>query len=133
MYMTNLASPLDFYFQTVICNSPGFQNTTIDNDLRFVMSKNDCLEKMDEVAIIARPFDDALLQEIDNNILNRSANGVVPGKWCLEHKQNVTTQSGRDINSVEPSPRGVKLGLTLSRLASEGIIRRFDGCPTPNS
>ncbi|KAJ0579167.1 putative glycosyl transferase, family 14, beta-glucuronosyltransferase GlcAT14A/B/C [Helianthus annuus] len=129
MYMTNLASPLEFYFQTVICNSPAFQNTTIDSDLRYVMSQNDSLSNMGNSLIVARPLDDdALLQEIDNNVLNRSVDGVVPGKWCLKQKQNVTINGEiedkwkwGDINSVEASPRGVKLGLTLSRLASQRV------------
>ncbi|KAM0001217.1 putative glycosyl transferase, family 14, beta-glucuronosyltransferase GlcAT14A/B/C [Helianthus debilis subsp. tardiflorus] len=130
MYMTNLASPLEFYFQTVICNSPAFHNTTIDSDLRYVMSQNDSLSNMGYSLIVARPLDDddALLQEIDNNVLNRSADGVVPGKWCLKQKQNVTINGEiedkwkwGDINSVEASPRGVKLGLTLSWLASQRV------------
>ncbi|GKC03769.1 beta-glucuronosyltransferase GlcAT14C-like protein [Tanacetum coccineum] len=132
MYMSNVPSPLEFYFQTLICNTPRFQNTTVDNDLRYVMTRNDTLSKMGELPIVARPFEnenEALLQEIDNNILNRSANGVVPGKWSLERKTNVT---GNAINSVKASPRGVKLGLTLSKLANEGIMR-FDGCPSSPS
>ncbi|KAI3773247.1 hypothetical protein L1987_47772 [Smallanthus sonchifolius] len=130
MYMSNVASPLQFYFQTVICNSPRFRNTTIDSDLRYVMSKNDSLSKMGEMVIVARPFDDALLQEIDNNVLNRSANGVVPGKWCL-NATDVTKDKWKwgDINTVEASPRGVKLGLALSRLARE----RVDVCPSPST
>ncbi|PWA33966.1 glycosyl transferase, family 14 [Artemisia annua] len=69
---------------------------------------------MGEFTIVARPFkneNEALLQEIDNNILNRSANGVVPGKWSLEHTtNNVTGNNGNkqregrrwgDINSVK--------------------------------
>ncbi|CAH1419982.1 unnamed protein product [Lactuca virosa] len=143
MYMSNVESPLELYFQTVICNSPGFQNMTIDNDLRYVTSKNDTLNKMGEMAIVARPFkkedDDGLMQEIDTNILKRCGNGIVRGKWCFDQKTNAsitinkTATEGRedwrwgDINSVEESPRGVKLGQTLSRLAGEGT-RRFDGC-----
>ncbi|KAI7733279.1 hypothetical protein M8C21_033697 [Ambrosia artemisiifolia] len=133
MYMTNLPSPLQFYFQTVICNSPTFHNTTIHNHLSHVITKNDSLSDMGEttVVIVAKPFDDALLQEIDNNVLNRSANGVVPGKWCLEQKQNATENIWKwgDINSVEASPRGVKLGLMLSRLANQ----RLDVCPSRRS
>ncbi|KAI3802802.1 hypothetical protein L1987_30945 [Smallanthus sonchifolius] len=130
MYMSNVASPLEFYFQTVICNSPSFRNTTIDSDLRYVMSKNDSLSKMGEMVIVARPFDDALLQEIDNNVLNRSANGVVPGKWCL-NVTDVTKDEWKwgDINTVEASPRSVKLGLALSRLARG----RVDVCPSPTT
>lgn len=145
MYMSNVESPLELYFQTVICNSPGFQNMTIDNDLRYVMSKNDTLNKMGETAIVARLFkkedDDGLMQEIDTNILKRCANGVVRGKWCFDQKSNVTRNEDLmkmeervdwrlvDINSVEASPRGVKLGQTLSRLASEGIMR-LNMCPS---
>ncbi|XP_076890422.1 beta-glucuronosyltransferase GlcAT14B-like [Bidens hawaiensis] len=136
MYMSNLVSPLEFYFQTVICNTPAFHNTTVDNDLRYhVMSRNESLSEMGETAIAATALDDALLQEIDNNVLNQSANGVVPGKWCLAPKANATgngetkdKQIWGDVNSVEASPQGVKLGLTLSRLANQ----RVDVCANLN-
>ncbi|KAL4560098.1 hypothetical protein LXL04_032246 [Taraxacum kok-saghyz] len=146
MYMNNVESPLELYFQTVVCNSPGFQNMTIDSDLRYVMSGNDTVNKMEEMAIVARPFKkedgDGLMKEVDTNILKRCANGVVRGKWCFDQKSNVTGNGDLvkmeervewrlgvvDINSVEASPQGVKLGQRLSRLVSEGTMR-FDGCP----
>lgn len=132
MYMTNVASPLELYFQTVICNSPAFQNTTVDNDLRYhhVMSKNQSLESLLINKMVANfkqveDDDDMLaMEEVDKKILNRSVNGVVPGKWCLS--KNVDDGDwdweNININSVEATPRGVKMAVTLSRLANERVI-----------
>ncbi|KAJ9559607.1 hypothetical protein OSB04_004767 [Centaurea solstitialis] len=134
MYMSNVASPMEFYFQTLICNSPGFQNTTVDSDLRYVMSKNESLEAvlllMNKMVGNFQKEDDHVLMEVDNEILNRSMNGVVAGKWCLQRRNessraNDDDYGNWDINSVEPSPRGVKMGLTLSRLATQRLT-----CPT---
>ncbi|KVH97933.1 beta-glucuronosyltransferase GlcAT14B-like [Cynara cardunculus var. scolymus] len=130
MYMSNVASPLEFYFQTVICNSPSFQNTTVDNDLRYFMSKNESLEGLNYkmVGNFKKEDDHVLMQEVDKKILKRSGNGVVPGKWCFWRNDSRVDDDGNwDINSVEATPRGVKMGATLSRLATQTHIIT---CPT---
>lgn len=98
MYLTNVLFPLELYFQTVLCNSPEFQNTTVDNNLRYTiwdhktsvakalelkMSNYD--EMVSSEAVFARPFreGDPVLSEIDKNVLNRPPDGVVPGEWCF--------------------------------------------------
>ncbi|KAI3977925.1 hypothetical protein MKX01_036765 [Papaver californicum] len=37
MYFANSASPIESYFHTVLCNSDEFQNTTVNNNLRYTM------------------------------------------------------------------------------------------------
>ena len=36
MYYTNFVSSCEGYFQTVICNSREFRNTTVNSDLHFI-------------------------------------------------------------------------------------------------
>lgn len=140
MYFSNVAYPLESYFQTVLCNSPEFHNTsTIDTELRYTCtlldsnSSHTCnyheMVTTGGEAVFARPFKegDWVLQEIDKNILNRSVEGVVPGEWCLGRRKMMNKTSGckdfcsalGDINTVEPSSRGLKLGHILSKLAKE--------------
>ncbi|GFP79231.1 xylosyltransferase 1 [Phtheirospermum japonicum] len=87
MYFSNVAFPLESYFQTILCNTPEFQNTTVVNDdLRYKIIQNQTVKEainMSRQAIFARPFNenDPELQEIDEHLLNRDPDRVVPGKW----------------------------------------------------
>ncbi|XAR49794.1 hypothetical protein NMG60_11003933 [Bertholletia excelsa] len=124
MYFSNVASPLSFYFQTVLCNSPDFQNTTLlDNDLRYIIWDNN-KGTQDEIltsskAIFASPFkeDDPVLMELDKNVLKRPQDGVVPGKWCVNATSAESSVSwvvncsswGGDMNSIRPGSYGLKL------------------------
>ncbi|KAG5538111.1 hypothetical protein RHGRI_025256 [Rhododendron griersonianum] len=151
MYLTNVLFPLELYFQTVLCNSPEFQNTTVDNNLRYTiwdqktvgkaldlkMSNYD--EMVSSEAVFARPFreGDPVLSEIDKNVLNRPPDGVVPGDWCLDQGMNASVEdrsvidhqnysncsSLGDINSVKPRSFGVKLGTFFSKLLVERKLR----------
>lgn len=151
MYLTNVLFPLELYFQTVLCNSPEFQNTTVDNNLRYTiwdqktvgkaldlkMSNYD--EMVSSEAVFARPFreGDPVLSEIDKNVLNRPPDGVVPGDWRLDQGMNASVQdrsvidhqnysncsSLGDINSVKPRSFGVKLGTFFSKLLVERKLR----------
>lgn len=151
MYMTNVNHPLKSYFHTVICNSPHFQNTTINTDLSFMKWENPAYEepqilKMPDydkllashktAAIFARPFeeDDPVLKKIDENVLNRSANGIVPGKWCSSNGKNQSVESlqneeelcsswGNNIDVVKPAVYGMKLRVLLSELVGDGMGR----------
>ncbi|XP_031281320.1 beta-glucuronosyltransferase GlcAT14A-like [Pistacia vera] len=146
MFLTNIAFPLESYFHTVICNSLEFQNTTVNNDLRFMIWDNPTLTgepqilKLSEYdkmltsgAAFARQFEegDPVLEKIDQNVLNRSANGVVPGKWCSSGpgKNNTNLEevcstwgSNVNIDAVKPRSHGMKLRALLSKLATNGSI-----------
>ncbi|KAL0354385.1 UNVERIFIED_CONTAM: Beta-glucuronosyltransferase GlcAT14C [Sesamum radiatum] len=90
MYLNNVDFPLQSYFQTLVCNTPELQNTTVNHDLRYIITQNTDHVMMKEYnggAIIARPFreDDPRMQEIDKQrLLNREEERVVAGKWCME-------------------------------------------------
>lgn len=138
MYFSNTASPLESYFHSVLCNSPEFQNTTVSNDLRYniLETTTDGESPYDKMlnggAAFARPFkeDAAALNMIDENVLNREPNGLVPGKWCLDQGLNKSSEASKppgedlcstwgNINDVKPGSYGIKLAFLLSKIAGE--------------
>ncbi|CAI9773555.1 unnamed protein product [Fraxinus pennsylvanica] len=74
MYLTNSLFPLESYFHTILCNTPEFLNTTINTDLRPLREN------------------DPIMLEIDNYVLKRPKEGVVPGKWCKGGRMNDSTR-----------------------------------------
>uniref|UniRef100_A0ACD5YQB9 Uncharacterized protein n=1 Tax=Avena sativa TaxID=4498 RepID=A0ACD5YQB9_AVESA len=97
MYFTNFLSSSEGYFHTVICNSKYYQNTTVNNDLRFMAWDNPprahplnlTTEYFDAMANSGSPFahsftqDDAVLDTIDAELLKRAPGRFTPGGWCL--------------------------------------------------
>ncbi|XP_019055273.1 PREDICTED: beta-glucuronosyltransferase GlcAT14A-like isoform X2 [Nelumbo nucifera] len=154
MYFSNVEYPLESYFHTVLCNSDEFQNTTLNNDLRFILSdtsphvephflNTSYYERMvRSKAAFARPFqdDDPVLQKVDEDILRRRSDGLVLGSWCLDIGMNQSVKanignltskedscSGWDnIDAINPGPDGVKLKAFVSKLAAE---RRLQSNP----
>ncbi|XP_010929352.1 beta-glucuronosyltransferase GlcAT14A isoform X2 [Elaeis guineensis] len=141
MYFANVAYSMESYFQTVICNSPEFQNTTVNSDLRYFiwddppgldplfLNQSHYKEMIKSGAAFARRFmeDDRVLKQIDKKILRRSSNGVGVGKWCsgqlsspkkkdLEEDPSLTWG---DINVVMPGPSGKRLRSLVSELISD--------------
>ncbi|XP_042476031.1 beta-glucuronosyltransferase GlcAT14A-like [Macadamia integrifolia] len=160
MYFTNVAYPLESYFHTVLCNSPEFQNTSANNDLRFIEWNNPSDMETNFLnlshykrmvlsgSVFARPFQEGnlVLQKVDEIILKRRPDGFVPGKWCLDTGMNQTMEISNsdineeepssiwgDINAVKPGPYGLKLRAILSKLADEGKIRNINVCKVFNS
>ncbi|XP_019196613.1 PREDICTED: beta-glucuronosyltransferase GlcAT14A-like [Ipomoea nil] len=136
LYYTNVVSPLESYFHTLVCNTPEFQNSTVNRDLRLHTVKGALnLLQRDEftsdLAVFARTFekDDEAMEGLDRNVLNRAPDGLVPGKWCLPRSTNESVKSGGgegkvcsswgDINSVQPGSYGVKLHKILSKFSAE--------------
>ncbi|KAJ8760031.1 hypothetical protein K2173_010887 [Erythroxylum novogranatense] len=140
MYFSNTASPIDYYFHTVLCNSPEFRNTTLKTDLRFNILQSSAEDgegspfdrMLNSQAAFARPFREGnpVLDMIDEHVLNRVPNGVVPGKWCLDDEMRNDTESSTaeknpcssswgNIDVLNPGSYGTKLGLALSKLYNE--------------
>ncbi|KAK3219117.1 hypothetical protein Dsin_013087 [Dipteronia sinensis] len=150
MYLTNTAYPLELYFHTVICNTPEFQNTTINSTLRYInwdtptsTGEPQLLKISHYDTMIAsgsafgRTFEenDPVLRKIDENVLNRTANGIAPGKWCLgqgmlnksmdessKDKEELCSTKG-NIDAVKPSSYGIKLRVLLSKLIENGRVK----------
>ncbi|WOL08434.1 beta-glucuronosyltransferase GlcAT14B [Canna indica] len=96
MYYTNFLSSSEGYFHTVICNSKDFQNTTINDDLRFMVCDNPprlhpmnlTSEHFSLMVESGAPFahsfaEDSVLERIDRELLQRSIDQFTPGGWCL--------------------------------------------------
>ena len=143
MYFSNVAYPLESYFQTVLCNSAEFQNTSVDNDLRYIIwdtthgepnvLKMSHYDKMvASGAVFARPFQegDPVLNKIDESVLKRPPNGLVPGEWCSNKGMNRSAETSKqqeelcstwgNINAIKSGSYGIKLGGLLSKLAGKG-------------
>ncbi|KAL6137277.1 hypothetical protein ACLB2K_062569 [Fragaria x ananassa] len=145
MYLSNVVYPLHYYFHTIICNSPEFQNSLVDNDLSFtvwnltafgetqVINMSHYEQMLASGAAFARPFhtSDQVLNKIDESVLNRSSKGLVPGEWCLGEGRSMGLENSADdheelcstwgnINSVNPGSRGISLAALLTNLVVEG-------------
>ncbi|XP_021727116.1 beta-glucuronosyltransferase GlcAT14A-like [Chenopodium quinoa] len=118
MYFNNAVLPEEGYFHSVICNSPEFRNTTVNNDLRYMiwdsppkmaphfLNVSDFDQMIQSGAAFARRFqkDDPVLTMIDENILHRRHNRVAPGSWCSGRDSWFTDACAQwgDINSLKP-------------------------------
>ncbi|GAB4849949.1 hypothetical protein Ancab_029249 [Ancistrocladus abbreviatus] len=140
MYFSNVASPLESYFHTILCNSPDFQNNTINRNLWCILEDAKAFKNsshiinmlMGEVVLFMRPSQkvDKLQQIIDVTVLNLQLGEVVPGFWCSDKGKNSSMESSSsqeknrdplwgDIDVVKPGPQGLKLAQLLSKFAAE--------------
>ncbi|XP_074278795.1 beta-glucuronosyltransferase GlcAT14A-like [Silene latifolia] len=118
MYFNNAMFAQEWYFHSVICNSPEFSNTTINNNLRYMvwdsppkmdvhyLGVSDYDQMIQSGAAFARRFkkDDPVLTMIDEKILKRKSGQVGPGAWC-----------GGDVNSVKPGFQATRLSENMTR------------------
>ncbi|KAG8382795.1 hypothetical protein BUALT_Bualt05G0114400 [Buddleja alternifolia] len=135
MYSNNVVLPQEFYFHSVICNSPEFKNTTVNADLRYFVWDNppkmephflntsDYNEMVKSGAAFARQFekDGPVLDMIDRNILMRRRKRATPGAWCTGRKSwfmDPCSQWG-DVNVVKPGPRVKKFGESIDKLLDD--------------
>nr|GMD66022.1 beta-glucuronosyltransferase GlcAT14A [Ipomoea batatas] len=135
MYFTNSVLSQEFYFHSVICNSPEFKNTTVNGDLRYFVWDNppkmephflnasDYDGMVQSGAAFARQFkkDDPALDMIDEHILHRSPNQVTPGAWCTGKKNWLMEQCSKwgDVNVLKPGPQMEKLGSSVNKLLDD--------------
>ncbi|KAJ8769491.1 hypothetical protein K2173_012751 [Erythroxylum novogranatense] len=135
MYFNNAVLSEESYFHSVICNAPEYKNTTVNNDLRYMVWDNP--PKMEPLflnisdydlmvqsgAAFARQFekDDPVLDMVDEEILQRGRNRAVPGAWCAGQRSwwvDPCSQWG-DVNTVKPGLQAKKFGETISNLLDE--------------
>ncbi|KAL6614413.1 hypothetical protein ACP70R_036683 [Stipagrostis hirtigluma subsp. patula] len=140
MYFSNSLDPMEFYFQTVMANSPRFRNSTVNHSVRFDVppppqgadqqrSRYDAA--LGSGAAFAGRFgegadDEALLQRIDDEVLRRPLDGVTPGEWCAgANGEDGECAVGGDIDVVKQGPAGRRLASLVSGLVGAGPC---DGC-----
>eukprot|EP00850_Spirogloea_muscicola_P016856 SM000140S00605 [mRNA] locus=s140:104566:107181:- [translate_table: standard] len=140
MYYTNIASSPEGYFQTVICNSREFKNTTVNHDMHYIRWDNPPRQHpkqldlthfdsiMKEGIPFARKFpkDAEVLDKIDRIILNRGANRMTPGGWCAgsdsDGKDPCLTIG--DPLELRPGPAAERTQHFLAWLLEPSFLRR---------
>lgn len=95
MYLSNSLSSQSLYFPTVLCNSPHLNKTVVNHNLQYsayeakyeprTLTSNDLNDLINSGSAFGSPFphDDPVLDQIDQQLLNRGQGKPVPGGWCL--------------------------------------------------
>ncbi|KAL6660434.1 hypothetical protein ACP70R_001980 [Stipagrostis hirtigluma subsp. patula] len=137
MYFANTAYSMESYFQTLICNSSDFRNTTVNADLRYfvwddppgldplVLDESHFVNMLNSSAAFARRFEEdaPVLKKLDDEVLNRSVVQLVPGVWCPnssnEQKGGDVDSCLRwgDVNTVRPGLAGERLRQFISEIS----------------
>lgn len=135
MYFTNVVLSQEGYFHSVICNAPEFMNTTINNDLRYMIWDNppkmepqflnisDYEQMAQSGAAFARTFqkNDPVLNMVDEKILKRGRHRATPGAWCSGRKgwwMDPCSQWG-DVNVLKPGPQAKKFEDSITGLLDD--------------
>lgn len=130
MYLSNTPSSLPNYFPTLLCNSPRFNATIINNNLQYVsfdskqeprpLGTSDVADMIQSGAVFATPFliDDPVLDRIDQEALNRSPDQVVPGGWCLGEPGNDSCAAWGSADVLRPGPGAQRLEKRIVELLS---------------
>ncbi|CAN1765077.1 Beta-glucuronosyltransferase GlcAT14B [Linum perenne] len=150
LYYTNFVSSPEGYFQTLICNSREFKNTTANHDLHYIAWDNPpkqhpkllTVKDYRRMVLSGRPFarkfkrNDPVLDRIDRDLLKRSHNkgNFGYGGWCVESvgrvggkRRNVGCPSlvGRvRFGPLDPGPGSRRLKSLLGKLVvGDGFIK----------
>ncbi|PIA35260.1 hypothetical protein AQUCO_03600138v1 [Aquilegia coerulea] len=135
MYYTNFLSSPEGYFQTVICNVPGYAATTVNHDLHYIawdnppkqhphtLSLNDTTKMISSNAPFARKFkrDDPALDKIDKELLHRMNGSFTPGGWCAGKPR--CSRVGNPSH-LRPGPGAKRLTRLMSQIASSPKFRQ---------
>ncbi|RDX84031.1 Beta-glucuronosyltransferase GlcAT14A, partial [Mucuna pruriens] len=140
LYYTNFVSSPEGYFQTVICNSKDYKNTTANNDLHYITwdyppkQHPRTLELKDyrKMVLSNRPFarkfkkNDPVLDKIDRELLKRRRGQFSFGGWCSEGERRRACPNLKTENYgvLKPSPASKKLKALLSYSLSRKIFRK---------
>ncbi|CAL5185601.1 unnamed protein product [Lathyrus oleraceus] len=137
LYYTNFVSSPEGYFQTVICNSKHYKNTTANSDLHYITWDNPpkqhpkslTLKDYKKMVLSNRPFarkfkkNDSVLDKIDRELLRRNHGQFSYGGWCSSLSQSGKHRAchGLKIENygvLKPSLASKKLKSMLSNVLS---------------
>ncbi|XAR69547.1 hypothetical protein NMG60_11001178 [Bertholletia excelsa] len=135
LYYTNFVSSPEGYFQTLICNSEDFRNTTVNHDLHYITWDNPPKQHPRSLGLkdyrrmvlsnrpLARKFkqNDPVLNKIDRELLKRHRGGFTYGGWCSESGKAQNTCSGLQSEKygvLRPGTGSRRLRTTLTKLLS---------------
>ncbi|GLT87490.1 hypothetical protein SLE2022_055700 [Rubroshorea leprosula] len=135
LYYTNFVSSPEGYFQTVICNSEDYRNTTANHDLHYITWDNPPkqhprslgLKDFRRIILSSRPFarkfkrDDPVLSKIDRELLKRSHRGFSYGGWCSGHGKTQARclgLQGENYGELRPGAGSRRLKTLLTKILS---------------
>ncbi|CAI9099359.1 OLC1v1036166C1 [Oldenlandia corymbosa var. corymbosa] len=140
LYYTNFVSSPEGYFQTLICNSDDYRNTTVNHDLHYITwdippkqhPRSLGIKDYRRMVLSSRPFarkfkkNDPVLDKIDRDLLKRGqrAGRFSYGGWCSGGDNGVvnsTNYTCSDIQSdkygiLKPGPGARRLNNLLTKL-----------------
>ncbi|XP_020589862.1 beta-glucuronosyltransferase GlcAT14A-like [Phalaenopsis equestris] len=130
MYYTNSPSSHKNYLQTVLCNSPEFSRTIVNDHLHYLRSgppsKQDLnlllLEDLNNMTLSGAAFgsnfyrDDPVLDQIDKKVLNRGPRMTVPGGWCLDRGNSDPCRVWGNPDALIPGPGATRLARNVVKL-----------------
>ncbi|XP_027358341.1 beta-glucuronosyltransferase GlcAT14A isoform X1 [Abrus precatorius] len=141
LYYTNFVSSPEGYFQTVICNSKDYKNTTANNDLHYITWDNPPkqhprtlgIKDYRKMVLSNRPFarkfkkNDPVLDKIDRELLKRHRGQFSFGGWCLEGERGraCPTLKTENYGVLKPGPASKKLKTLLSYILSRKVFRKL--------
>ncbi|KAB2058603.1 hypothetical protein ERO13_A11G228000v2 [Gossypium hirsutum] len=135
LYYTNFVSSPEGYFQTLICNSVDYKNTTVNHDLHYITwdtppkqhPRSLGLKDYRRMVQSSRPFgrkfkrNDPVLDKIDRELLKRRHGKFTYGGWCAENgkKQKACSSlQGENYGVLKPGAGSRRLKSLLTKIAS---------------
>ncbi|KAJ7976441.1 beta-glucuronosyltransferase GlcAT14A-like [Quillaja saponaria] len=135
LYYTNFVSSPEGYFQTVICNSEDYKNTTANHDLHYITwdtppkqhPRSLGLRDYRKMVLSSRPFarkfkkSDRVLDKIDRELLKRRHGQFSYGGWCAQSRRHsaCTSFKSEKLGVLSPGSGSRRLSNLLTRILSE--------------
>lgn len=144
LYYTNFVSSPEGYFQTAICNSDDYRNTTVNHDLHYITWDNPPkqhprslgLKDYRRMVLSNRPFarkfkkNDKVLDKIDRELLKRRHPAHFSyGGWCSTAAPSSSSSKCSDLQSEKygilmPGTGARRLKTLLTKLISSRSFSR---------
>ncbi|KAK6944540.1 Glycosyl transferase, family 14 [Dillenia turbinata] len=142
LYCTNVVSSPEGYFQTLICNSEDYKNTTVNHDLRYITwdtppkqhPRTLGIKDYKKIVMSNRPFarkfeqDDPALDKIDRELLQRHGRSHFSyGGWYLksDKMQECVLLHGERYDQLKPGRGSRRLRALLTKnLSGVNFSRR---------
>ncbi|XP_024045595.1 beta-glucuronosyltransferase GlcAT14A isoform X1 [Citrus clementina] len=134
LYYTNFVSSPEGYFQTVICNSEDYKNTTANHDLHYITwdtppkqhPRSLGLKDFRRMVLSSRPFarkfkkNSPVLDKIDRDLLKRHRRRYTYGGWCSESERDQACSGfqSESYGVLRPGPGSRRLKNLLTKLIS---------------
>lgn len=141
LYYTNFVSSPEGYFQTVICNSEDYKNTTVNHDLHYITWDNPPkqhprslgLKDYRKMVLSMRPFarkfkrNDLVLDKVDRELLKRYKGGFSFGGWCSKGGKNKACSGLRTENYglLKPGPGSRRLKNLFKKILSDRFFHQM--------